>query len=160
LIVYVESNFVLELALEQEQSASCAELLNLATARAIRLVIPAFSLAEPHGTLRQRALSRASLEQLVGRELQQLRRTASYSERIDEFIAMTAFLNESVAQESDKLRDTISKLLACAEVVPLDSAIVSAGLQMPHGLRPQDAIIYASVLARRELLCESRCEGF
>ena len=46
--VYVESNFVLEQALQQEQSESCDSLVRLAEAGDISLVIPAFSLAEPH----------------------------------------------------------------------------------------------------------------
>jgi len=44
--VYVESNFVLEHALEQEQCESCEELIRLASAGSIRLLVPAFSLAE------------------------------------------------------------------------------------------------------------------
>jgi hypothetical protein len=46
--VYVESNFVLEHALEQEDCDSCAEIIRLAAAGELTLIIPAFSLAEPH----------------------------------------------------------------------------------------------------------------
>ena len=49
--VYVESNFVLEQALQQEQSDSCDAIVNLAASGDISLVIPAFSLAEPHQAL-------------------------------------------------------------------------------------------------------------
>ncbi len=49
--VYVESNFVLEQALQQEQSDSCDAIVNLAVSGDISLVIPAFSLAEPHQAL-------------------------------------------------------------------------------------------------------------
>ena len=45
------------------------------------------------------------------------------------------------------MNDTISELVECADVVPLDSAIASATTQSRHGLRPPDAIVYASVLA-------------
>jgi hypothetical protein len=41
--VYVESNFVLEQALQQEQSESCDAIVNLAATGDISLVIPAFS---------------------------------------------------------------------------------------------------------------------
>jgi hypothetical protein len=43
--VYVESNFVLEEALEQEQCESCKELIRMASIGAIRLVIPADGLS-------------------------------------------------------------------------------------------------------------------
>jgi hypothetical protein len=46
-ITYVESNFVLELAFRQEDSASCEELLALAESRQIELLIPAYCLGEP-----------------------------------------------------------------------------------------------------------------
>lgn len=49
--VYVESNFVLGLALAQEQFESCEEILSLCEAGRIRLDVPAFSLAEPNETL-------------------------------------------------------------------------------------------------------------
>ena len=49
--VYVESNFVLELALLQEQSSSCEEILSLSEDGRIRLVLPAYSLIEPYETL-------------------------------------------------------------------------------------------------------------
>ena len=49
--VYVESNFVLELALLQEQFASCEKMLGLCRSGDIPLVIPAYSLAEPYETL-------------------------------------------------------------------------------------------------------------
>ena len=42
--VYVESNFVLELAFLQEQSSSCEEILSLAEGGRIQLVLPGYSL--------------------------------------------------------------------------------------------------------------------
>ena len=52
--VYIESNFVLELALLQEQSSSCEEILGLCESRGVRFVVPAYSLAEPYETLTRR----------------------------------------------------------------------------------------------------------
>jgi hypothetical protein len=60
--VYVESNFVLEQALEQEQCESCERLIGMASARSLQLVIPAFSLAEPHGTLLNKKNARSRLD--------------------------------------------------------------------------------------------------
>ncbi len=62
--VYVESNFVLEQALQQEQRDACDEILNLATSGAVFLVVPAFSLAEPHQVLalKEKARNRLSNE--------------------------------------------------------------------------------------------------
>lgn len=61
--VYVESNFVLELALLQEQHESCQELLDLAQVKQITLIVPAFSLAEPYETLIRNNKKRQKLSQ-------------------------------------------------------------------------------------------------
>ena len=42
--VYVESNFVLEQSLQQEECDSCARILDLASTGRILLAVPAFSL--------------------------------------------------------------------------------------------------------------------
>lgn len=65
--VYVETNFVLELALLQEQQQSCQKLLDLAEARRINLILPAFSLTEPYETLIRREKNRRNLS-LITRE--------------------------------------------------------------------------------------------
>jgi hypothetical protein len=48
--ISVESNFVLELALLQEQHASCEDILRLSEAGNAQLIIPAYSLVEPYET--------------------------------------------------------------------------------------------------------------
>jgi hypothetical protein len=52
--VYAESNFVLEIVLEQEQHQACEELVSLASAGSIELVLPAFALLEPYQTIVRR----------------------------------------------------------------------------------------------------------
>jgi len=47
MIIYVESNFVLELAYLQEEHESCEEILNLAQEGKIGLVLPAYSILVP-----------------------------------------------------------------------------------------------------------------
>lgn len=52
--IFVETPFVLQLALRQEHSATCTRLLDLADAGEIELVVPLLALVEPLGTLRHR----------------------------------------------------------------------------------------------------------
>ena len=70
--VYVESNFVLELALAQEQFESCEKILSLCEAGRIRLVVPAFSLAEPNETLARRKKQRKRMKEEFDLELDRL----------------------------------------------------------------------------------------
>ncbi|MFB6097713.1 MAG: PIN domain-containing protein [Salinibacter sp.] len=79
--VYVETNFVLELALGQEQSQSCRTILQLAEADEIRLVIPAYSLMEPYEKLIRDAQRRQSLAEDLEQELMQLGRADAFEQK-------------------------------------------------------------------------------
>ncbi|ADI64614.1 hypothetical protein [Trichormus azollae] len=76
--VYVETNFVLELALLQEQQESCQQLLNLAESGRINLILPAFSLTEPYETLICREKIRGKLLHNLRDELNQLGHSLPY----------------------------------------------------------------------------------
>ncbi|HMB94298.1 MAG TPA: hypothetical protein VKP65_25845, partial [Rhodothermales bacterium] len=76
--VYVETNFVLEWALLQEQHASCEQIVGLAAEGQIRLVLPAYSLVEPHETLTRFFKKRQLITEEVRNELRQLGRSAPY----------------------------------------------------------------------------------
>jgi hypothetical protein len=54
MIVLAESNFVLELALQQEERDEVERLVAMAEARRIELVVPACALFEPYETLIRR----------------------------------------------------------------------------------------------------------
>lgn len=51
MIVYVETNFLMEVAREQAQSAACATLLQMADSGTIRLTLPGCCLLEAFRTL-------------------------------------------------------------------------------------------------------------
>ena len=147
--VYVESNFVLELALIQEQSASCEEILGLCEANRARLVIPAYSLAEPYETLTRRHKQRRRLKQELDDEVRQIARTAPLSERFSGFKDLTAGLISVAQQETQRLESVRSRLIEAAEIVPLDKSVLAASTeyQRAHDLSPQDALVYSSVLS-------------
>ena len=52
--VYVETNFVLELALEQAQHAECEEILRLAESKSVEIALPAFSFVESASKVERR----------------------------------------------------------------------------------------------------------
>jgi hypothetical protein len=77
LIVLVESNFVLELALEQEEAGHADAIVRLASERSIELVVPAWSLGEPYETLGRRTKDREATVRTLQREALQLVRSRS-----------------------------------------------------------------------------------
>jgi len=147
--VYVESNFVLELALLQEQHASCEEILRLSEAGSVQLVIPAYSMAEPYETLVRRHKQRKRMKVELDDELRQLARTAAYVQRLSRFQNLTVLLIDSADEEAKRLEEARSRLLKAAEVIPLEALTLTDATQYQrtHGLSPQDAIVYAAVLS-------------
>lgn len=146
--VYVESNFVLELALLQEQHTSCEELMRLGEEGRIQLVIPAYSLAEPYETLTRRHRQRKRMKAELDDQLRQLARTMTYTHQLSGFQHLTTLLIDSADEEAKRLEEVCSRLLQVAEVIPLEASLLIAATQYQrrHGLSPQDALVYAGIL--------------
>lgn len=147
--IYVESNFVLELALLQEQHVSCEDILRLCEVGKAQLIIPAYSLVEPYETLMRRHRQRKRMKAELDDELRQLARTTTYAHRLDGFQNLTALLIDSADEEAKRLEETRSHLLKTAEIIPLTRTILEAAprYQVDHDLSPQDALVYAAVLS-------------
>jgi predicted nucleic acid-binding protein len=144
--VYVESNFVLQLALLQEFHASCEAIVQLCEAGSARLVIPAFSLIEPYRTLDRHHVQRVRIKGELDIELRQLARTSSFTERLAEFESLTSLLIDSAEEENRRWESVRERLLHAAHVVPIDADVLATASRQHH-LEPHDAIVYASVLS-------------
>ena len=153
MIVYVESNFVLELALVQEQHETCDRILRVCEAGVSRLVLPAFSMMEPLETLRRHEVTRRRAKNALEDEMKQLARTAIYQERLRDIEPVLELLVQSSDEDLQRLTSVRSRLLACAELIPLESSILAQAEehQGDYDLSPQDAVVYASVLAHRRI---------
>lgn len=147
--VYVESNFVLELALLQEQYESCQALLRLCETSSVRLVIPGYSVAEPHETLLRRQKQRKRLKKELDDEIRQIARTTTYADGLSRFDYLTSLLIRVTDEEAKRLDDIRAHLVKVGSVIPLDASVLAAATQYEktHGFSPQDAIVYSSVLS-------------
>jgi predicted nucleic acid-binding protein len=150
--VYVESNFVLELALLQEQHAACEAIVRLCEAGDLRLVLPAYSFMEPFETVRRHQLDRWRVKGALEEQMGQLSRTAAYRDRLGGFESIASLLADSADEDLERLGSIRRRLLACAELVPMESSILAQALayQEQHGLSVQDSVVYASVLSHLE----------
>lgn len=157
--IYVESNFVLELALQQEQQASCHEIVRLCEAGSVKLVLPVYSLVEPYETLVRHHNRRKRTKFDLDIELGQLTRTDTYAKRLTDFESLTSVLIDSADEETKRLEGVRTRLLKTCEIISLDASTltVAAQCQIEHDLSPQDAVVYASVLThlRRSAPSES-----
>lgn len=148
MIVAAESNFVLQLALEQEEGAAARSILDLAANGEIRLVIPACALFEPYETLIRRRRKRGRLVAEFRREVNELARSNAFSELADSCRSVTDTIDGSAVTEANALDDAIDRIARVAIVLPLTSPIVTAATayrRLDYDLTPPDAIIFASI---------------
>jgi predicted nucleic acid-binding protein len=149
MIVYVESNFVLELAFLQEEYESCLELLGLAESQDIHLVLPAFSIGEPYEVWVRRSKQRRELRDQLSTAIRELSRSRPYQASSHEFQELTNLLLRSGEEEKRRLDEALDRILRMAEVIPIGLNTIRAAitLQKSRSLSPQDSIVYASILA-------------
>jgi hypothetical protein len=151
LILFVETNFVLELAFVQEDHTHCRALLDLAKGREdLEMVLPASCIVEAYAKQIARQRERAGLHRALVRELNELSRSKPYARRSREVREITAFIATTGDDERKRLEAVLRDLYAHATVMPLDAATAADAprLGRTRGLKPQDALVYASLLAR------------
>jgi predicted nucleic acid-binding protein len=146
--IYVETNFVLELVFEQEQCDSCEKILELCEAQKANLIIPAYSLAEPHETLIRQAKERRGLQESLDKELRELSRSKSYKNRLESIEDIKNLIVQSSQEIGENFAKYRESLLKIAEIIPLNADILlqTASAEYNYGLTPQDALVYVSVL--------------
>jgi len=149
MIAYVETNFVLEHALGQEQFESCERILALAEKGVLQLALPAFSVPEAQINLRRGRERRAKLQNELAKEVGEMQRSKHHDERVKEFIAASARIVEGVSEDTQRLDGTLVRVRAVARVIPLDEAALAAArkVELEYGLSPQDSLVLAAVLA-------------
>lgn len=145
MIAFVESNFVLEIALRQEQEQDATEILKLAEAKKISLFVPACSLVEPFHKLGRDQQDRKSLRSSVIGQVEQMARSADFStirQQSNDFLA-------ALARKSDvdaaSFTETSDRIRACSTVLPLTSDVIGAASGFQLGLKPQDALVFATI---------------
>lgn len=152
MIVYVESNFVLELGLRQEEHEPCERILQHAETDATELVVPAYSLVEPYETWHRKASDREEARDRLDSQMTQLSRSESYAEVIEGSTRITALLTRSIDEDKKRIDDVCRRLLTSGTVAPLDATAGRRALelQVTRDLSPQDAAVFASILFHLE----------
>jgi hypothetical protein len=87
LIVYVETNFVLELAFLQEEHEQCRSLLSIAREReGAELALPVFCVGEAYEAFVRKRRERLELADRLRGELTQIVRSKPYADRSNSVI--------------------------------------------------------------------------
>ena len=132
MIVYIESNFILEIVLKQQQAASAEAVLQLAEMGKIEIVFPSFALSEPFATITRRERDQERLGRSIEGMLDQL----------------PILLADASKRERDGLWSVISRLVASGTSLETNKACLTQALpyQNSPGLTFQDSIIYAATI--------------
>lgn len=149
MIVYVESNFVLEIALGQEDTLSAKEILALSENGKIDLVFPGFALSEPFATITHRDRERKRLSNSLSETIRQLQRSEPHRQTVSDLQLVPGILTNLAKKVIDLLQDTVKRLLRAGKSIELTSHIFEQAIayQFLFDLSPQDSIIYAVVIA-------------
>lgn len=148
MIVAAESNFVIHLALRQEEGAAAQSILELAENKQIELAIPACALFEPYQTVFRRHKNRDDLMQAFQREINELARSSAFANLSETSKAVTSTMAESAAIEATDLDNAIYRLARTATIIPLTGDSVTAATtlrQLVFDLTPPDAIVFQSI---------------
>ncbi|HET7036095.1 MAG TPA: hypothetical protein VFI42_10480 [Thermomicrobiaceae bacterium] len=148
MIVYVESNFILEIALRQEQYADAERILQFGEMEHVQLVIPAFGLSEPYSHIRQRDRDRKTALDALNKSIRDLARSQDYREFAATLDQATQSMVAIEREEMDRLAAVVSRLLGVAEVIPISAETFRDSLEYQdrYGLEPEDSLILACVV--------------
>jgi hypothetical protein len=148
MIVYVESNFCLELAFQQEEEADAEEILRLAEAGRVELTFPQFAVCEPFSSLNRYDNERRRFLNELNRHLSELNRSAPHRGVVAGTQPLVTTLTRIGHDQTNRLEDVVQRMLRCGRGVPLTDALFTSARAMEgqYDLTPQDAIVAASVL--------------
>ncbi len=149
MIVYVESNFFLEIALKQEEAIVASNIFTLAQEGKIEIAFPSFALSEPFTTLMNRHGKRTSLYNSLKTTLRDIKRSEPMRQTalgIETLLDTLVAANEN---EVELLHSTVEQMLAIGRIIETDilSFREAMSYQKTLDLAPQDSIIYATIVA-------------
>jgi len=152
LILYVETNFLLEFALEQESVGDAERLLVSAERHSITLAFPACSINEAIFEVEHRATVRRRLVRAVSDEVRILSRSAASASPVSDLSAAIQTLSEVNEAEQSRLDATLLRLLSAATCISLDAdiALRARETRIRFGVEDPDALILSSILSDLE----------
>lgn len=146
--VYIETNFIMELALEQSGQESCEEIIQLCKSKSFPIVLPVFCIAECYGCATRRQKERFKIAEEVVKELDRVFQSQRYEEEKSLSSNVRRLLLMSMETEKAGLHESLRKVLGISETIPLDYETIKYAKECEASmdLDPQDAIVYSSII--------------
>lgn len=150
LTICVETNFVLRLALRQEQWKECDRLVRAAEAGVFRLALPVLSLFEALSTLRRRREERLDQAGKWKELARQFERTEHqlHKQSAAHLIEASTQVSQLLELDREELAKVTERLGQCAQVIALDIGHFASAYEQHEraGLKSADALILTSLL--------------
>ena len=159
MVVYVETNFILEMGYRQAENQFCERLVELAENGRITLTIPSFSIGESYETSYRRRKER---EEFV-RDLRTRQAQLNYSTESDVlanyFNSMVGILTQSIERDSDRLNRVLFRLAGVAEFISLSPSSLTLAQEYQRSIRmePPDSLVLGSVIAHLSETSPDEC---
>ena len=96
MIVYVETNFILELAFEQDQHLAANRILELSEKGKIEIAFPGFSIGESLSKVTRQERDRNESYNSLIPKLEQLKRSALYRQIVVDLNPVLALLQDAI----------------------------------------------------------------
>ena len=146
--IYIESNFILELSLSQNQSEGCTRLLTLGETKRIDLFLPVYCFAECWDNQKTTLSRRNTFKTQVMNMREKFIQSNRYSHDIDIFTNLLSLIDKSNEVENESLN---SILLLCSKkcnLIPITPEIIeySGKLVSDYKIKKGDAVIFSSII--------------
>jgi hypothetical protein len=172
MIVVVETNFVLEIVINQAEAGECMKILERGHANGLVLAIPSYSIAEAMLKIERRRSERHDVLKSLQPHIRELRRATPLAAYASLITQLSDELLNAEASEATRLRAFIRGSMLAMEVIPLSSSLLLSGSDLSSEpedeedeekevLSASDAIVCASVLdflkSRQSVGVEETC---
>lgn len=146
--VYIESNFILELAFFQKKHEDCEKILTLAEEKKINLILPSFCISECYDAIKHTISQKNNFKINLKRFKDRFDQSTLYVKDSDAFEKMVSFVDRSIEVERESLNSTMLRLMKICTIIPMNYYILDEAnrIAKKHNLKEPDAIVYASVL--------------
>jgi predicted nucleic acid-binding protein len=148
-IVYVETNFILELALFQEQSGSVEEMLRRAARGEDHLRFSTLAVAEAISKLGRRPVERGEFLQRLQAESHQLQRSRPLQALAKSITDVAKEIGALARVESDQLEAVLMTIFRVGQVIEMDRSVLdlARAYTRDYDLSLTDAIVHASTIS-------------
>ena len=149
MVVYVETNFILEMGYRQAENEFCEMIIELAENGMITLAIPSFSVGESYETSYRREKERESFADDLDRRRSQLNYSADRDLLARRIQTLIDALRESIYRDNFRLSQVLSRLAGAAEFISLSpsSLVLAQEYQRDIQIEPPDSLVLGSVVS-------------